>query len=124
MAGTNFLNGTGVIEYIEEIIIHWKYWGAHNDLALLRLKNELPLSDSIKVIELQLKEVPHGEYLIIAGWGKTSDSSSYSNELKFHIMVRISWSDCFEATRKPIEGMFCLAHSKDNGACFVSRRIY
>lgn len=120
LAGTNLLDEGGVKEDVIEIIIHEKYSFMHHNVALLKLKNDLPLSESIKVIKLFTQQIPVGNYVMIAGWGKTNNSAPFSNRLKYHIMIRISWTDCFNSMNASIAGMFCLGHSTNNGACFVS----
>ncbi|KAL7834322.1 hypothetical protein SRHO_G00285690 [Serrasalmus rhombeus] len=70
---------------IKEIILHEDYDGdsIENDIALLTLSQLVQFSDNIHSVCLPSPDhiFPHGTKCWVAGFGKTNDEASYSNDL-------------------------------------------
>lgn len=128
LAGTNSLNESGVKQDVIQIVIHESFKGLKNDVALVRLREDLTFSNSVSAIKLLQEEIPYGANVTISGWGKTSNVTPHSNKLKYNTLRRLSWKDCVASTGMPFKGLICLGHKIDNGACFVgvanSTRIF
>lgn len=124
LAGTNSLKESGVTRDVVEIMVHEKFGNAKHDVALLKVKDKFSFSASISAIELQEEEVPIGAKVVISGWGKTSYFAPPSNLLKFNTLRRMSWKYCSTLTDVSLEGILCLGHSSNNGACQVSIAIH
>jgi Trypsin len=91
-----------------------------NDIALMKLKEPLKFSESIKPIQFATEEVPEGANVTIVGWGKVSSWGSISEKLKFNTLQAVGQDECARASGIDFEGLLCLGHSSNNGACNVS----
>ncbi|XP_066248818.1 ovochymase-like [Euwallacea similis] len=87
---TNFCNQNEINAGIEEIIPHPGYTGEYNrydDIALIRLNQDIPYSDYIQPVCLpNLSEASTaGEKLIVAGWGRTEKGRDSNVKLKLQV---------------------------------------
>lgn len=90
----------------------------------MKLAKPLEFSDSIKAIKIARKELPKNANVIIAGWGKTSESGSISEDLKYNTLYADGQKECALTAQKNFDGLLCLEHSQDNGACYVSFQTF
>lgn len=88
-AGSSYWDNGGFLKDIEKIIVHPKYTQVHQDsigkisdydFSLLKLKNALQFSTSIKPVRLpkQNEKISSGANAIVSGWGSISEKSAYS----------------------------------------------
>lgn len=120
LAGTNSLKTGGIKVNVKASIVHEKYGGLKNDIALMKLEKPLTFSDSIKSIEIAKDEVPVNSNVTISGWGKVSAQGPISEDLRFNTLHAIDQEKCAEASGIHFDGLMCLGHSLNNGACNVS----
>lgn len=90
------------------------------DIALMRIDQPLKFSEAIKPIQLVKNEVPTNSNITIAGWGKVSTWGGIPDRLKFNTLKAISQKDCARTSGIDFEGLICLGHPENNGACNVS----
>ncbi|XP_068238823.1 trypsin-1-like [Palaemon carinicauda] len=64
-------------------VIHEKYSSVtrDNDIALLKLEQELILNDLVRSIELPIEDVPDGSICIMTGWGATTPTGDRVDDL-------------------------------------------
>lgn len=120
LAGTNTLSKGGERRQVIKSIYHERYGNFKFDIALMRLDNPLEFNDAIKPIEIFTNQVPVYAEIIISGWGKDSTWGQPTERMKFNTLVAISDEECAAKTDIAFEGLICLGHSKNNGACNVS----
>ncbi|XP_050675358.1 CLIP domain-containing serine protease HP8-like [Leptidea sinapis] len=115
---------------IEKVIVHKGYATVEsnqaNDIALLRLKNEVHFTDFVRPICLptthdQLLETYENKELEVVGWGKTEKSSSNSDvKLKVQLPV-VSESRCKslynQASRQVTSKQLCAGGSNGKDSC-------
>ncbi|XP_071450336.1 brachyurin-like [Hetaerina americana] len=65
-----------------------------NDLSLIMLPQQIPMSPYISPIQLSSTEVGGGQMATVSGWGKTSDDSQISPDLKYTNLVTMENSEC------------------------------
>jgi secreted trypsin-like serine protease len=111
----NFLNGTVVT--VAKIIPHPKYGDFKNDIALLKLTNQLKFDNYTKAIALRNSEVPVGAIVVISGFGRTGFNDPVSENLKYNKMVVVSDVECATGTGIDYEGLLCFNADTGNGAC-------
>jgi secreted trypsin-like serine protease len=88
--------------------------GNTDDIALLIVEKPFIFSESVKPIELQTSELEIGSEIKIIGWGKTSAYGQISQDLKYNTVTVQSNNQCGGIQ---YNGLICLGHPKDNGAC-------
>lgn len=124
LAGTNTLSKGGEKRQVIKSIYHERYGDFKYDIALMRLDDPLEFSDAIKPIEIFTEQVPVDSPVIISGWGKNETWGRPTEQMKFNTLVAISDEECADKTDIAFEGLICLGHSKNNGACNVSWEIF
>ncbi|XP_066503425.1 chymase-like isoform X2 [Hoplias malabaricus] len=84
-----------------------------NDIMLLKLKERVPLSRTIRTIRIPntKKNIPIGTICSVAGWGKTGDSKPTSNRL-METSVRVTDCNGYDALKQRV----CAVHP--GGICF------
>lgn len=122
LAGTNTLSSGGIKVKVAKIVPHEDYGNFMNDIAVMRLETPLNFTESIKPIEVLQTELEAGKIVYISGWGKTSNMGQISDRLKFNYVKSMSDEKCGEKTGI-LEGLICLSHDSNNGACNVSRLL-
>jgi Trypsin len=100
-------------------IPHRKYSNKLNDISLMKLDEPLPISHSIRAIDIATEEIPAGSKIIIAGWGKSSTFGTITNRLKVNTLRALSSRGCAYSLGINYRGLICLGHSRHNGACYV-----
>lgn len=121
LAGTIDLKSGGVRRRVKKEVKHEKYGSFMNDVALLVLDEPFEFSSSIQRIELQNDELELISNVTIIGWGKTSNWGFPSQMLKYNTVKVDSIVGC---SGLGYEGIICLGHPFDNGACNVSLCIF
>lgn len=91
-----------------------------NDIAIMRLDMPLEFNESIQPIDLATDEVPKDSDVIISGWGKVSTWGAISDFLKYNTLQSMTQKECAAIIGMDFEGLMCLGHSRNNGACNVS----
>lgn len=120
LAGTNSLSNGGERRDVIASLPHKKYNNKLNDIALMKLAEALPLTESIRSIDIATEEISPGSPIIIAGWGKSSTFGSVTNRLKVNTLRAMSSRSCAYSLGINYKGLICLGHSRHNGACYVS----
>ncbi|XP_046401271.1 brachyurin-like [Ischnura elegans] len=64
------------------------------DVSLIRVPQQIPMSPTISPISLSSSIVGAGQMAVVSGWGKTSDSGSISQTLKYTNLQTIDNNDC------------------------------
>lgn len=77
--GTNDLKNGGSYYKVQKFIMHEGYNQPMfaNDIALIRLRDELQFNEKVQPIELGSDEVPDGVDLQLTGWGRVQVSSQF-----------------------------------------------
>ncbi|CRL03495.1 CLUMA_CG016525, isoform A, partial [Clunio marinus] len=118
LAGSNILGVGGSWRNVVETIIHEDYGNFKNDIALMRLDRPLNFSDSIQSVELLEENIPALSEVTICGWGRTSNIGFISTLLKYNVIEKLDNKNCSFATPTfNFDGVLCLGHSINNGAC-------
>lgn len=108
----------GVLRNVVKVIMHEDYNSQSNcDVALLELDLPLIFSTNIQAIPLATEEVPAGEEVIISGWGRLWQGGDIPYKLQWNTLIAISKSQCFKKILQLSDGLLCLDHVLDNGAC-------
>ncbi|KAK4872912.1 hypothetical protein RN001_014941 [Aquatica leii] len=104
VVGSNLISKGGDSYDVEEFIPHEKYDPEVilHDIALIKLKNAVKLSDSVKKIELAGEDTPSGKELVLSGWGLTGVGilqllSPPPNKLQTIKLMSISNDKCAQA---------------------------
>lgn len=76
VVGSNTLDEGGESYSVEEIINHPQYTSSNisNDIALIKLKDEIKFNERVQPIQLPTEDTRGGENLMLSGWGSTSVS--------------------------------------------------
>lgn len=97
VAGSNNRAGAdGYIVMVKAIYMHEKYdiWTVDNDVALLHLAQDLPITYKSTPIELA-DDLPNtGELATITGWGETVLNGDYSDQLRSVRVPILDREDC------------------------------
>lgn len=112
---------------VERIIAHENYDPAnenqHNDIALLRLSNNVRFTDYVKPICLPLNErrsTFEGYGMEVAGWGKTESKSESDVKLKVTVPV-VSQSECRNVfgrvNRRIVDTQICAGGLSGKDSC-------
>ncbi|XP_064212501.1 trypsin-1 [Tribolium castaneum] len=119
--GSKFLSEGGTIESVCDFYIHplYEHVTFDNDIAVLRLCNELVFDENVSAIGLPEFEevVEEGSVGVVAGWGKTEDLS-VSPVLRFINLVTLNESQCRLLTEEHVTtNMFCASCAEDGMVC-------
>lgn len=107
----------GVLRNAVKVIMHESYSQSSFDVALLELDLPLIFSTNIQAIPLATEEVPAGEKVIISGWGRLWTGGDIPYKLQFNTLIALSKSQCLRKILQSSDGLLCLDHAADNGAC-------
>ncbi|KAL5290159.1 hypothetical protein ACFFRR_009862 [Megaselia abdita] len=100
VAGSNNRAGAdGFIVMVKAIYMHEKYdiWSVDNDVALLHLAQDLPITYKSAPIELADVLPNSGELSTITGWGETVLNGDYSDKLRSVQVPILDKEDCQNA---------------------------
>lgn len=123
-AGSSDRKRGGKRSAVKSIIYHENYnpRRIHNDIALIRLKAPLKLSDSIQVIPLASADPAPGSKALASGWGKLDENDPDEKPAPRHLqgveLDIISREDCRRAygTRAIQDTNIC-AYTEDKDTC-------
>lgn len=107
----------GVLRGVAKVIMHENYSQSNFDVALLELDLPLIFSKNIQAIPLASEEVPPGEEVVISGWGRLWHGGDIPYKLQWNTLIALSKSQCFRKIFQSSDGLLCLDHASDNGAC-------
>lgn len=106
---------------VVEIHVHekWSREKENNDIALLKLENNIRLNKNISLIELASEETPPFAEVTAAGWGDSVKENTPTNDLQFVTMNTISIQDCSDAfpTHLIYDTQICTQTSDGSGTC-------
>ncbi|EDW32519.1 GL11685 [Drosophila persimilis] len=99
-AGTSYKNLGGSLVQVAAFQVHEEYNASSrmNDIGVIRLKNKLTLSSTIKTIALAASAPVHGAAASISGWGSTSYSGSSSSQLLYIDTRIVGRAECGSST--------------------------
>ncbi|TDG50972.1 hypothetical protein AWZ03_002627 [Drosophila navojoa] len=121
-AGTLMKSSGGSTAAVKSIKMHPKYNNTLKtyDVALLRLKSKLELSNSIKTIKLASSTPKHGAPAIVSGWGVTSFQGNRPNNMLYINTFIVGREQCaspqYRYGAKIKETMICAA-TPNKDAC-------
>ncbi|KAH8304003.1 hypothetical protein KR018_001982, partial [Drosophila ironensis] len=96
----------GILVYKNDTIVHKKYdrKTVTHDIGLIRLPQNLTLSDSVRAVKLpSLWKSYAGRKAIVSGWGLTEEYMP-SDELKYVQMTIISNKQCYKEWSNALKG--------------------
>jgi trypsin len=98
MVGSNQLSNGSVFYKPDKLIIHSRYNRPtyHNDIGLIRLKESVQFSDSVREIEYEWREVPENVSIRLTGWGRTSTIGAIPDKLQEIELKHIGYEECKE----------------------------
>ncbi|KAL7287700.1 hypothetical protein TKK_0018092 [Trichogramma kaykai] len=128
IVGTNKLIDENATVYKPEaFILHEKYTpkllDVHNDIALIRLTQDIEFKDKVKPIELATTDnyYNEGNKLIITGWGRRgSNIPNLPNDMLMAMAKVYNFKDCVTTWNRVTridEGMFCYRGPKKESSC-------
>ncbi|KAH8373211.1 hypothetical protein KR009_002521, partial [Drosophila setifemur] len=107
---------------VAEITINPNYITLKSGVALLRLVDDIPFSDTVAAIPLAKANPPLGSNVEISGWGRTSES-----EVNMHRTLQIGQAEVMssrqcalaqdEAVAVENAQVLCLGHARKQGIC-------
>ncbi|XP_075155601.1 serine protease SP24D-like [Haematobia irritans] len=115
--GSNERFRGGIIVNVSEIIVHEDYGNFLNDIALVRLTVPLVYTNNIQPIPLASAVVPTGSDVVIMGFGRINQNGDLPQKLQWNILKAICGRECERKINNYSEGLICLGHEADNGAC-------
>lgn len=121
VAGSVKLSEGGDTYEATSLVTHARYDpnAISNDIALIKLKNDVRLDYNIQPIELNKKYVAEDEWGFIAGWGTTKYPGSVPNNLQMVYALTISVDLCQRYPQYQIvsENQICTTTERREGAC-------
>lgn len=99
---------------VERSIVHERY-GNLNDIALMKIRGQFQLGNSIQTIPINRNVVPDNAPVTILGWGYGSTNGNVASSLRYVTLRNLPYRECL-AYNKP--GIICMAHNGYQGACF------
>ncbi|KAK5640429.1 hypothetical protein RI129_011240 [Pyrocoelia pectoralis] len=121
VAGSNLLDSGGDSYKVKELIPHENYdpETISNDIALIKLKQAIHVSEGVNKIELSTEDVPSEVELTLSGWGMTEYPGSSPNKLQTIKLFSITNEKCAE--EHPYANVtasnICTFTKKGEGAC-------
>lgn len=96
MVGSNTLDPSGKIYEVDHVIIHPHYdtTTIQNDIALIRIKDEIKFSKKVQKIRLQTKPMKAGQSFTVAGWGRFTSYGTAPNYLYFIETKSLTTEEC------------------------------
>lgn len=108
--GGNFFN-------VEATFPHEQYGDSKNDIALIKLAEEIVFDQRMNKIELFDGELKNGTLVTISGFGRTATTESASEQLKYNTMYAQVDELCDMILNTTGQGLICLNNEAGNGAC-------
>ncbi|GBP77182.1 Trypsin 5G1 [Eumeta japonica] len=121
--GSNSIETGGILMDVEELIIHDKYDPSEDyDICLVKLKEEIPLSEKVSLIELADSglKLKTGTMMNITGWGNSKENgrvSTYLQQTTVPLVGRRSCKFTYMAFLHPISVRMICAGEVGHDAC-------
>ncbi|XP_066594933.1 transmembrane protease serine 9-like [Prorops nasuta] len=116
---TELITERGASYPLETYVIHpdFNLEKHYNDIALVKLSEDIEFNDKVKPIEL-LSEEPNGTYsVILTGWGRVSTDGEDSNHLQVISLNTTTEKACKAVHEYANESHICTLTKKGEGAC-------
>ncbi|KAF5274177.1 hypothetical protein FQA39_LY18734 [Lamprigera yunnana] len=119
--GTNRLSIGGSVYYVKEVKIHEKYnsWNLRNDIAVLKLMNEISMNGAAYPIFLGDSFVNGGVACVLSGWGFRQESGPVSEYLQYVFLETLNNNECSKQLSTTIEeSQMCTFTKIGEGSCY------
>jgi len=105
--------GSGDVKKVSKVIEHENYNSRtyDNDIALLKLEDELTFTDEITPICLPSSDAVVGTTCTVTGWGTTSSGGNVANDLMKVSVPILANDDCGQVTNQMTDNMMCAGYS-------------
>lgn len=118
VAGTTDLYVGGSRITVEEITVNPNYNDLVTGIALLKLSEPLPLSETIQPIALAATNPPVDADVEISGWGRLKDTDeNMHRSLQINDATVLDSSECARNLGRSDPDVICLGHLRKNGIC-------
>uniref|UniRef100_U5ESQ1 Putative trypsin-like serine protease n=1 Tax=Corethrella appendiculata TaxID=1370023 RepID=U5ESQ1_9DIPT len=122
LTGTNDLKKGGVSYQPDKLFIHSRYNkpNFHNDIALIRLKENIKFNNLTQPIEFSYEVVPNDAVITLTGWGRLSAGGSLPNLLQTIDLKYVDYDKCRELhnySENVDIGHLCTFNKLGQGAC-------
>lgn len=122
MVGSNSLKEGNVFYHPEKLIIHSRYNMPqyHNDIGLIKLKDDIIFTDNVQPIDYEWREVPENGEIRLTGWGRLSGGGKIPDKLQSINLTHISYEKCKKAHGNDDAvdyGHLCTFTKAGEGAC-------
>lgn len=109
----------GVTRRVIDSFFNENYGNFENDIALMRLGEPLEFNDGIRSIDIANEEIRQKTEVTISGWGTEYTGGFTPIFLKFNKLKVLSKKECGCPMKSPLcyDGVLCLGHKLNNGAC-------
>lgn len=118
-AGSLSIKNGGVTRRVIDSFFNENYGNFENDIALMRLDEPLEFNDAVQPIAIATEEIKPKSEVTISGWGTEYTGGFTPTFLKFNTLKVLSRKECGCPMSSPLcyEGVLCLGHNVNNGAC-------
>lgn len=122
LAGTNNLRKGGARYNPDKLFTHPLYNkpSFHNDIGLIRLKEDIVFNERVKPIEYLWHEVPNNSTITLTGWGRLSAGGKLPDQLQTIDLNYVPYEECLErhgGTDSVDIGHLCTFTKAGEGAC-------
>ncbi|XP_034127472.1 chymotrypsin-1, partial [Drosophila guanche] len=122
ITGTNRWEEPGAVYYTSEIHMHCMYDQPymHNDIALVKLTQNITFDEYTQPIELPTRPVREGDEIVLTGWGAEEAYGSSAEYLQKLTLGFVPLEEClriFNQTSSMGVGHLCTYSREGEGAC-------
>ncbi|XP_031627817.1 trypsin-3-like [Contarinia nasturtii] len=121
LVGTNDLKNGGIYYKVARYFAHEQYDSPAfaNDIALIKVKDEIEFTEKVKPIELSKDEVPDGAELTLTGWGRLSAGGALPQLLQVIQLNAVQTERCRDifGGRNVHDSHICSFTKRGEGAC-------
>ena len=107
----------GVVVEVSEVTAHEHYGFNLNDIAVIRLRDRLAFSKTIKAIDFATQEPPVNATVVVSGWGRLSDLGTRPDKLQYTNVRYMSTTECARKTQINGNQVLCMDHPLNRGPC-------